>query len=265
LADQAYLRLREAILHGLVPLDRPVSEKDLTGMLHVSRTPIREALLRLELEGYLTRDQTNRLSVTVPSVEEIIEDFWLRELLEVHAARLSARRISDEELAQLERLVATDRDALRSRAVDGLASKNEEIHTLVLRASRNRALVRLIQTLHAKFHGLQAFAVGSMEDQEEFVAQHASLSAALAEGNSARAAEVTRAHLHKARDLLLAALDPSGAHEGRLADVVLPSSATVFADAEAALSQVPGALGRVPALARPIPNSRKPSPEEDPP
>ena len=240
LADQAYLRLRSAILRGQVPPERPISETDLTGMLHVSRTPIREALLRLELEGYLTRDETNRLSVRVPSVAEIVEGFWLRELLEVHAARLAARRISDEELARLDELVAADREALRSRAVDRLASRNEDIHTLILRASRNRALARLVQGLHAKFRGIQAFAVGSMEDQEEFVAQHAELSAALAEGDGPRAMEVTRRHLHKARDLLLTALDAEGAHEHHQSEARLPPSEAIFAEAWEALSGVAG-------------------------
>jgi DNA-binding GntR family transcriptional regulator len=239
LADQAYLRLRDAILRGLVPLDRPVSESELTGLLHVSRTPIREALLRLELEGYLARDGAKRLSVRVPSAEEVIEDFWLRELLEVHAARLAARRISDDELERLERLIRMDQEALRSRDVEGLAGKNEEIHSLVLHASRNRALAHLVKTLHAKFHGIQAFVVGSMEDQEDFVAQHAELSAALAEGDSLRAAEITRAHLHKARDLLLGALDPSRPDEPHGA-VVLPSTAATFADASEALSLAAG-------------------------
>ncbi len=236
LADQAYRRLRDAILGGRVPLDRPVSESDLTSMLHVSRTPVREALLRLELEGYLTRDGSKRLVVHVPSVDEIVENFWLRELLEVHAARLAARRISDDELRLLERHIANDQAALRSRAVESLARTNEDIHTLILRASRNRALVRLVQTLHAKFHGLQAFAVGRMEDQEEFVSQHAELCAALAEGDSDHAAEIIRAHLHKARDLLLAALDATQVSPPRVGSVALPSPAAVLAEASGAMA-----------------------------
>jgi DNA-binding GntR family transcriptional regulator len=229
LAEQAYVRLRDAILRGQIRPQRPISETDLTGMLHVSRTPIREALLRLELEGYLTRDETKRLSVRAPSVEEIVEDFWLRELLEVHAVRLATRRISDEELARLDELVAADRAALRSRTVDGLARKNEDIHSLILHASRNRALVRLVQGLRAKFRGIQAFAVGTMEDQEEFVAHHADLSAALAEGDDSRATEITRRHLHKARDLLLAAVDPEGTHREHLIQTDLPLSPTTLA------------------------------------
>jgi DNA-binding GntR family transcriptional regulator len=229
LAEQAYLRLRDAILCGQIPPQRPLSETDLTGMLNVSRTPVREALLRLELEGYLTRDGTKRLSVRVPSVEEIIEDFWLRELLEVHAARLATSRISEEELARLNELVAADQAALRARTVNGLASKNEDIHSLILRASRNRALVRLVQGLHAKVRGIQAFSVGTMEDQEEFVAHHADLHTALAEGDGPRAMEVTRRHLHKARDLLLTALDPAGTWRERMAEAELPPSATIVA------------------------------------
>jgi DNA-binding GntR family transcriptional regulator len=219
LANQAYLRLREAILRGEIPPGRPVTEADVLGMLRVSRTPIREALMRLELEGYLARDPTNHLTVHRPTRREVVENFWVRELLEVYATGLAARRISDGELADMQQLLKADRQALRGRALDNLASTNDDIHDLVLRASRNRTLLNLVRNLRAKVHGIHAFAVGTAKDQEAFVAQHAAIAEALMDGDAQQAMDLTRSHLRRARDLLLNELaDGSGAEH----DAVVP-------------------------------------------
>jgi DNA-binding GntR family transcriptional regulator len=220
LADQAYLRLREAIVRGEIPPGRPVTEADVLGMSRVSRTPIREALMRLELEGYLARNSTNHLTVHLPTRREILENFWVRELLEVYATGLAARRISDAEVEHMQQLLKTDRQALRGRALDHLASTNDEIHDLVLRASRNRTLLNLVRNLRAKVHGIHAFAVGSISDQVAFVAQHAAIAEALRDGDGRRAMDLTQRHLRQARDLLLNELAPDASQEDH--DTVVP-------------------------------------------
>src|SRR6202008_907717 len=101
-----------------------VVEAELAAMLGVSRTPVREALRRCELEGYLARDKAGRLVVSRPTPEEIRQLFLVRELLEGYAARKAAQRISTAELAHLDELVQNDLDALRQDATDRLAAIN---------------------------------------------------------------------------------------------------------------------------------------------
>jgi DNA-binding GntR family transcriptional regulator len=213
-AEQAYMHLRGAIVRGEMPVDKAVSSAEICASLKISRTPVREALIRLELEGYLTRDQSNRLTVNVPTRAQVTESFWLREILEVHAVGLAARRISDDELAAVDELLKEDRVALAGGRVDSLAWTNDAIHDLILGASRNRALVNLVKGLQAKIHGIRTFAVGSSEDQASFVHQHEQIGDALREGDAQTAMELTRIHLRQARDVLLDELDDAGSPDG---------------------------------------------------
>jgi DNA-binding GntR family transcriptional regulator len=210
LAERAYQELRAAIVDGRLAPGQPILELELGARLHMSRTPIREALLHLELEGYLARDETSRLVVHRLSAEEVAQIFMVRELLEGEAVRLAASRISDDELEALDALVAADRRALRRRRFDDLHALNEEIHSVFMRASRNRTLIDLLSNLRGRVYGLDAFAVGSIEDQEQFVAEHAALVRHLRNGDEQAAVALLEAHLERAREVLLLDLESGG-------------------------------------------------------
>lgn len=244
LAGQAYGHLRRAIVRGDLKAGRAVSYADVCEILRMSRTPVREALTRLELEGYLARDAADRLIVFMPTYAQVIEDFVVREILEVHAVELAATRVSDAELAQMDELLAADRAALVTESVDALAWTNNEIHDLVLGASRNRALIGLVQRLRAKVQGIHAFAVGSAEQQSSFVQQHARIGAALRDGDAQTAMELTRAHLRAARDVLLDELDEDFPPVVRQSEVrAVPARTHVPAELIGSLGEYDGRLG----------------------
>jgi DNA-binding GntR family transcriptional regulator len=206
LADRAYHELRTAIIAGRISPGDAVLEVEVGSAMRMSRTPVREALLHLELEGYLVRDDASRLVVHRPSAREVAEMFLVRELLEGEAVRLAASRISHEELARLEELIKTDRRALRRRRFDELAEINEQIHGLIMVASRNRTLSDLLHHLRGRIAGLDAFAVGSLADQQQFVDEHARLLELLRDGDEEAAVALLASHLGRARDVLLEGL-----------------------------------------------------------
>jgi DNA-binding GntR family transcriptional regulator len=211
LADAAYAELRSAILAGDLAPGTTIVETDVASLLDVSRTPVREALRRLELEGYLEREPGGRLNVHSYTDREIRDLFLVRGLLEGYAARLAATRISDGELDELERLLERDMDALRDHEIDELAALNDQIHGVVLEASRNRTLRDLVANLRERIHGLGAFAIGAGEDQQRFVEEHARMVGLLREGDAEAVEDLAREHVHKARDVLLEGL-VSGGH-----------------------------------------------------
>jgi DNA-binding GntR family transcriptional regulator len=203
LADAAYAELRSAILAGKLAPGTTIVETDVASLLGVSRTPVREALRRLELEGYLERQPGGRLSVHSYTDREIKDLFLVRGLLEGYAARLAATRISDAELDELERLLDRDIQAVRDEEIDELAALNDQIHGLILEASRNRTLRDLVANLRERIHGLGAFAIGAGEDQRRFVEEHARMVRLLRDGDVDQVEELAREHVHKARDVLL--------------------------------------------------------------
>lgn len=210
LADAAYVELRTAIVSGRLAPRTTVVETELADMLGVSRTPVREALLRLELEGYLVRDGSGRLLVHGHTRKEIIDLFLVRETLEGHAARLAASRIADAELEELDRLLVEDVEAFQHHRIDQLATLNDRIHGLILEGSRNRTLRDLVANLRQRVHGLTLFAVGGGADQQRFVEEHVEMGRLLREGDGDRLEALMRKHARQARDMLL---DGLGDHD----------------------------------------------------
>jgi DNA-binding GntR family transcriptional regulator len=202
LAAEAYAEVRAAIIEGRLPSGSTVVEAEVASMLGISRTPVRQALRRLELEGYLERDERGRLFVHGLTRREVADLFTVRSLLEGYSARLAAVRISDEELERLEGRLLDDVEASRSGDPERLALSNEALHDLVLEASRNRTLVDIVRELRGRVYGLSAFAVGTSDHRRRFLREHTLMVRLLREGDAEGAEQLITAHLAAARELV---------------------------------------------------------------
>lgn len=171
-------------------------------MLGISRTPVRQALRRLELEGRLERDERGRLFVHGLTRREVVDLFTVRRLLEGYSARLAAQRISDNELERLEALLLEDVEASRRGDAEELARSNERLHDFVLEASRNRTLVAIVRDLRGRVYGLNAFAVGGSAHRRHFLRDHTQMVRLLREGDADGVEELINDHLETAQELV---------------------------------------------------------------
>ncbi len=144
-AAAAYAQLRSAIVTGRLAAGTVLSEGRIAAELEISRTPVRQALRRLDLEGHIERDPRGRPIVHVLTARELAEIFDVRALLEGFGSRLAATRISEAELDRLAHIVELDWDAWRAGDVETLARLNREFHGLIMEASRNGALVEIVR------------------------------------------------------------------------------------------------------------------------
>src|SRR6267378_901054 len=101
-AETVYASLKRDILQGVLPPGSPLREEELGRSHQVSRTPVREALSRLETEGLASRHSRTGLVVSAPTLDEIVDLYVLREVLEGLAARLAAERRTELDLARLD-------------------------------------------------------------------------------------------------------------------------------------------------------------------
>lgn len=207
LASQAYAEVRAAIIDGRLGAGSTIVEVEVASMLGISRTPVRQALRRLELEGRLERDERGRLFVHGLTRAEVVDLFTVRRLLEGYSARLAAHRISDEELERLERLLLADVEASRRGDAEGLAQSNERLHDLVLEASRSRALVAIVRELRGRVYGLNAFAVGGDEHRRTFLREHTLMVRLLREGDATGVERLIHDHLGLAQELVAEGLE----------------------------------------------------------
>lgn len=191
----AYSLILEAIDSGLYrPGDRLV-ESELAERFGVSRTPIREALQRLETQSMLTRDGR---SLIVASLDhnQLAELYAVRTELEALAARLAARHASDEEIRVLRGMATADRRLLGD--AQGLSRANRRFHKQIHLASHNRFLVQQLDLVHRSMALLATTSFAAEGREEVALAEHDAIVDAIAARDELAAAETLRHHISKA-------------------------------------------------------------------
>jgi len=126
--EMTYEFLKSSVLSGHLNPGERLTEEHLAKRLGVSRTPVREALHKLESEGLIKPLETRGFMVSRDSKDEVEELFELRAILEGYALRIISEKISEEDLKQLDRLVAGAEDALRRKRMEEVFKWNTKFH-----------------------------------------------------------------------------------------------------------------------------------------
>ncbi|UWQ21081.1 GntR family transcriptional regulator [Jannaschia sp. W003] len=196
----AYAMILDAIDRGLYrPGDRLV-ESELAERLGVSRTPIREALQRLETQSLLRREGRS-LIVASLGHDEMAELYAVRTELEALAARLAARHAAPEEIRVLAAMAAEDRALLGDAAALSLA--NRRFHMQIHRASHNRFLVQQLGIVHRSMALMATTSLAVPGRDAAALAEHDRIVAAIARRDEEGAAEALRRHLSEAFEVRL--------------------------------------------------------------
>jgi len=195
-ADAVYEALRQAILEGELAPGRRLRSDALAGELNVSRTPVREALRKLEAEG-LVEASRSALVVRQLTEEDLTEIFYVREALEGMAARLAAENATRAELDELAALVEDMGTVAACGDVAGLRELTGEFHALVCRASHNKRLIRSLTGLLDHARQAQTSTLHLPGRPAEALAEHAGLLRAIERRDADRAEELARAHRRK--------------------------------------------------------------------
>jgi DNA-binding GntR family transcriptional regulator len=202
--ERAYEFIRDAIQQGrLKPGDR-LREIELAEQIGLSRTPVREALARLEADGVIANDPVRGLTVTRLDYNMVSELYVMREILEGTAARLAAQHASEVELDILAEICAQYAQCEGDPAA--LAAKNRQFHDALYRCSHNRYLLKMLSALHDAMALLGDTTLTNLERVEKTLEEHAAIIAAVTERDADRAERVTREHIRSAQKLRLARL-----------------------------------------------------------
>ncbi|WP_226628993.1 GntR family transcriptional regulator [Alloyangia pacifica] len=147
LSDQAYTRILEMLLAGQLVPGEALQERRLAQMMDISRTPVREALFRLEAEALILRGPGRKLVVNDISIESYVRLLDLRRILEMEAAARATGRISPEKLAEVDEMLHLETvSAAQHWAVDDL------VHHTIAEAAGNPMLTRTILDLRRRTH-----------------------------------------------------------------------------------------------------------------
>ena len=191
----AYELILDAIDTGLYrPGDRLV-ENELADRFGVSRTPIREALQRLETQSLLTREGR---SLIVASLDhnQLAELYVVRGELEGLAARLAARHATPEEIRVLSDMLAADQALIDDP--DALSRANRRFHKQIRLASHNRFLVRQLDLVHRSMALLASTSISAEGRPQDTLAEHSEIVAAIQAGDGDAADRALQDHISKA-------------------------------------------------------------------
>lgn len=193
--EQAYRYIIEAISSGALKPGTRVREVDIAEQTGLSRTPVREAINRLLLEGLVVNSPTRGSIVTELDQTMISELYVMREVLEGTAAAQAARHASDVEIAFLKEI--NERDATYTSARD-LALNNKLFHSTLYRCAHNRYLLKMLNSLHESMMLLGTSTLARTGRPEKARAEHANIIAALEQRDPEAAQEAARHHIREA-------------------------------------------------------------------
>jgi len=191
----AYSLILEAIDRGEIAPGQRLVETELADRLGVSRTPVREALQRLEAHGIVARDGRS-LRVATLDHDQLGELYEVRGAVEGLAARLAARHAAPEEIAILREMVEADLALTDDPAA--LALANRRFHRQLHRASHNRYLSEMLVAMRRSLVLLLSTTLASPGRGAESVAEHDRIVAAIAARDEAAAQEAAQQHISNA-------------------------------------------------------------------
>ena len=191
----AYVLILEAIDVGIYKPGSRLVESELAERFGVSRTPIREALQRLETQSLLTRDGR---SLVVASLDhnQMAELYVVRTELEGLAARLAAQHASEQEIDVLQQMVGADRTWTHDASA--LSRSNKRFHKQLHLASHNRFLVQQLDLVHRSMALLATTSLAVEGRGPVALDEHQAIVTAISERNGAAAYQAVRQHLSQA-------------------------------------------------------------------
>jgi DNA-binding GntR family transcriptional regulator len=198
--EAAYRYVRRAIQAGELKPGVRLREIDLAKQIGLSRTPIREALSRLQTEGLVVNDAARGMVVTELDYSMVTELYFMREVLEGTAARLVAQHASDVEISILEDLCQRYEAALGDESA--LTATNRQFHETLYRCSHNRYLLNMVTVLHNALSLLGGTTLSHAERAEETLREHREVVSAIRARDPNAAEQALRSHIrtaHKAR------------------------------------------------------------------
>ncbi len=203
LVDEAARALREAILNGELSSGTRLRQVQLATQLGISRTPLREALMKLEQEGLIELLPRGGLRVALLNLDEAVELYDVREVLDGLAARLAAQRITEQGLRDLKRHLSQMKDCLARQDAHTWFVAHVAFHDEIFRASGNgrlRALLSVVRLSIQRFHPVLLTTPNRLADAYR---EHREIFEAIRVHDPEASERLARAHIANAKEIVL--------------------------------------------------------------
>jgi len=210
LGHAVYENLKNAIVKGDLTPDSRVVESRLAAALGISRTPVREAIHKLEREGLLRQEPKGGFFVAGLGRSDIEETFGIRSVLESYAARLAAIRHLEGELRPLEEKLEAYQESLDRGDLDALPKINTEFHDLLYGLSRSPRLIKMINDLRDHIYRFRLVILKMRATAELSNNDHRLMLKAIRDRDTDGVERLVREHILRGQDIVLREFDMEG-------------------------------------------------------
>lgn len=195
LRDVVFNTLRQAILTGELKPGERLMEIHLANRLGVSRTPIREAIRKLELEGLVTmipRRGAEVAQITEKSMKDVLE---VRRTLDALSAELACERISAEEEEQLRKACQNFEDAVKTKDAKIIAKADVALHDIIAAATGNQRLIQLINNLAEQMYRYRFEYIKDASQHERIIQEHRIIYESIVKKDKEAASNMAKTHI----------------------------------------------------------------------
>ena len=209
LADQVFEKLENDIIHGVYPRGEVLTELKLVEQLGVSRTPIREALRRLEQERLI--EDTGKGSLVLGITEDDLLDIMtIRERVEGVAAYYAALNMTEESKAELSHLVDLQEFYFQKGDAEQLRRVDDQFHDAICYLSKRNVIMDTLIPLHRKTRRYRRIAMNDWSRVPKTKQEHFEIYQAVVSGNAELAQELTTKHITNAKIHMLEGMKNNG-------------------------------------------------------
>lgn len=204
LREQVYKNLKASILNETLPQNKRLVEERLAGELGTSRTPVREAIQKLEKEGLIYKLSRGGYAVSAIKERDIEEILGIRGILEGYAAYLATMRVTDDEIKSLEETVNKEEQCLKRRgSPEECISLNAEFHDRLYRAAQSDRLYTIINDLRDYFYRYRVIIGKYQGTAELFMKDHREMIALIKSKRAIKVERLMRKHIARGKSIII--------------------------------------------------------------
>lgn len=203
LREVVFESVRGAIISGVLKPGERLMEVQLAEKLGVSRTPIREAIRKLELEGLVIMMPRKGAYVADLSLKDITDVLEIRAALEGLASGLAALRITDEEIEELELTALQFHKAIEADDFENIVLKDIEFHDRIFKATRNEKLLQITNNLREQVQRFRLMYINKSNKSKDLSKEHYEIAEAISKRNIDMAERLAKKHIENAEKYIL--------------------------------------------------------------
>ena len=204
LRDVVFKTLRQGILTGELKPGERLMEIHLANKLGVSRTPIREAIRKLELEGLVTmipRRGAEVAQITEKSMKDVLE---VRRTLDALSAELACERITEEDEEELKKACQAFEDAVKTKDTKAIAKADVAVHDIIAKATGNQRLIQLINNLAEQMYRYRFEYIKDASQHERIIDEHRIIYESIVKKDKEAAAQMAKVHIDNQEKAVIA-------------------------------------------------------------